>query len=324
MRWFRSGVLAAVSWLALWFIPAAQAQAAPPDCPPPPDMAAVSRAQAGQGPDHGLLWRLEKDGRTSWLYGTLHVARPEWLLPGPKVLAALRASDAIALEIDITDRSAIDSALKPDVQAAARVLDAPRLARIEAAASRVCAPTAVLKALSPTMQVMTLSVLEARRLGLYPELAIDAMLAGVARGAGKRLVALESAAQQMGLLKAGSDTEEGAFIDQSLAALESGKSQKMMVRLAEAWARGDEQLLADYPQWCECMDTEAHRKFMGTLLDGRNAAMAQRIAALHGEGLRLFVGVGALHAPGAQGLVALLRQGGFTVTRVPFEPEEKK
>ena len=24
--------------------------------------------------DHGFLWRVSKDGRSSWLYGTLHVA----------------------------------------------------------------------------------------------------------------------------------------------------------------------------------------------------------------------------------------------------------
>ena len=256
MKWLRPFTLA----LAAMLSPAAWAQAGPPDCPPPPDLAALSRMKAGEGADHGLLWRLEKDGRSSWLYGTLHVARPEWLLPGPQVYAAIKASDAIALEIDLNDKSAIAAAMKPaDPKAAARVMDAARTARIEAAAQRACAPAAVFKALSPSMQVITLSVLEARRLGLYPELAIDAMLAGVARGSGKRLVALESAAQQIGLLKAGSDTEEGAFIDQSLASLESGKSQAMMLRLAEAWARGDEQLRADYPQWCECMDTEANR-----------------------------------------------------------------
>ena len=288
-------------------------------------MASLSLGPPGQGPDHGLLWRVEKDGRASWLYGTLHVAKPEWLLPGPKVLAALRASDAIALEIDLSDAAAIQSAMKPaDPQAAARVLDGRRVARLEAMAARVCAPTAVLKGLSPSMQVITLSMLDARRLGLYPELAIDAMLAGVARGSGKRLVALETAAQQMALLKAPSESEEGAFIDQALASLETYKSGAIMVRLAEAWARGDEQLLADYPKWCECMNTETDRKFMGNMLDARNDGMARRIAALHDEGLRVFVGVGALHAPGPHGVVALLRERGFTVTRVPFAPEEKK
>ena len=34
--------------------------------------------------DRGFLWKLEKDGRTSWLYGTVHVARLEWAFPGPR------------------------------------------------------------------------------------------------------------------------------------------------------------------------------------------------------------------------------------------------
>ena len=42
-------------------------------------------------------------GRTSWLYGTVHVARLPWMFPGPAVVKALNASRTVALELDMLD-----------------------------------------------------------------------------------------------------------------------------------------------------------------------------------------------------------------------------
>ena len=49
-------------------------------CPPPASDSIPKdgwAAAAQRATDHGLLWRIEKDGRTSWLYGTIHVARAD-------------------------------------------------------------------------------------------------------------------------------------------------------------------------------------------------------------------------------------------------------
>ena len=67
---------------------AARAQA---DCPPTPQMPTAEQVQTllREARDHGMLWRLERDGRVGWLYGTLHVGRQAWSAPGPRLLAAL-------------------------------------------------------------------------------------------------------------------------------------------------------------------------------------------------------------------------------------------
>ena len=49
--------------------------AAAPTCPPtlaPPTQDDV-HAAVRDARDHGALWTIEKDGRGSWLYGTIHV-----------------------------------------------------------------------------------------------------------------------------------------------------------------------------------------------------------------------------------------------------------
>ena len=69
------------------------------------------------GDDRGFLWRLQKDGRSSWLYGTLHVARLEWVFPGPLLTRALRQADTIALELDMLDPQIRERLLTPPADA---------------------------------------------------------------------------------------------------------------------------------------------------------------------------------------------------------------
>jgi uncharacterized protein YbaP (TraB family) len=88
--------------------------------------------------------------------------------------------------------------------------------------------------------------------------------------------------------------------------------------MADAWERGDLDELANYERWCECVNSAEERSMMAALNDERNPAMADRIAALHGEGKRAFVAVGALHMTGGQALPALLEARGFRVERVEY------
>ena len=71
--------------------------------PPPAPTAEQWQAAQREARDVGLLWRLSKDGRDSWLFGTLHVGKLAWSAPGPALRQALARSDVLALEIDPTD-----------------------------------------------------------------------------------------------------------------------------------------------------------------------------------------------------------------------------
>lgn len=288
----------------------ARAQEAAAACPPP------LPAAGGPAQDRGLLWRITRDGRSSWLYGTLHVGRPAWQRPGPKVATALRASDVLALELDPGD---------PAVAAALAALPhgpplPPALQqRLQRAYDRACLAPQALAALHPVMQATTLLLLEARWLGLDPAYAQETLLAAQARAAGKRVVALESAAQQQAVLVPADAGQAQAQIGQTLQQLEDTSGRRVLRRLAEAWEQGDLAALEDYLTWCECGDSEADREFMRRLNDERNGPLADGIAALHDRGQRIFAAVGALHMTGPQALPALLAARGFRVERVGFD-----
>ena len=115
-----------------------------------------------------------------------------------------------------------------------------------------------------------------------------------------------------------SEDDERALIDKSLRDMESGEGRRQLRRAAEMWASGDEARLANYAQWCDCMETPAEQRFAQRLNDERNPAMADKLAALHAQGARVFGAVGFLHMTGPQSLLQLMRARGFTVQRVTF------
>lgn len=307
----------------LVFVTAGAAQAQQPpqaSCPPAPQLPSAEQIQAFQARprDRGFLWRVQRGGHASYLYGTIHLGRAAWMFPGPQVQQALRASDTMALEIDVSDPAALAQAAAAVPRAAA--LPGALRERLARQVLAACLPAGLLADQHPVMQLTTLSMMAARWDGLEPGFGQEFVLAGHARAAQMRLVALETPQRQIEALIPRDAGEASRLVARALDQLEQGQARRVMARLAAAWERGDLAALEDYEAWCECAATPDERAMLARLNDARNPAMAERIAALHGEGRRVFAAVGALHMTGAQGLPRLLRERGFTVERVVFAP----
>lgn len=296
----------------LWW--ATQALAAP-SCPPV--VVDVPLQQQGPAKDHGLLWRVSRDGHSSYLFGTLHVGKPAWRRFGPQVSAALRSSDVLALEVDPSDPT-----LTEGLQAAAPPPELPKdlRSRLNQAFDRACVSADVLAKLHPLLQATTLTVLEARWLGLDPSFALEQSLLAQARVQGHAVVSLESAAQQVAALMPDDAAEAQNLLVQNLLQLEDRSGQRVLRRLARAWEGGDLRTLENYAAWCECANSAEERGFMRRLNDARNPHLADGIALLHAQGQRVFAAIGALHMTGPQALPRLLAQRGFKVRRVGFAP----
>jgi uncharacterized protein YbaP (TraB family) len=307
--------------LALLFALAPPAPAQVTACPPGAQAPTQEQAQAGprQARDRGFLWRVRKDGHVSYLYGTVHVARHEWMIPGPTVMTALRASDTVALELDVLDpdiqeRLRAGMAARPD-----RVLPAPLAERLRRQARSACMPESWVTATAPEMVATTLIVMAARERGLDPAYAVDIVLAGLGRSMAKPVTSLETPELQLAILRGRTLEETENVVEQSLAELESGRATPMLVRIAQVWADSRLDELDRYAEWCECLDTPEERAMHKRLLDERNPPLAERIDAMHRAGKHVFAAVGSLHMIGPTGLPALLAQRGYQVDRVPFK-----
>jgi uncharacterized protein YbaP (TraB family) len=307
-----AGVLAA---------PSAAAADSASDCPPVAAPLSADSFQAGmrQAKDHGFLWRISKDGRTSYLFGTIHAARPEWMFPGPRTAAALGASDSLALELDVLDPT-VQARLAASARARPDEALAPALQRrIDLRMAAECIDPAPWHGFAPEFQIASLAMLAARREGFDPAYAIDVVLALLARDLGKTILSLETPEAQMAALRLPTRAATIEFVESGLDDLESGRAGPLLTRMVRAWTDSDLADLEGYGRWCECLRNDAERAAMRRLLDDRNPGLAAAIDGAHRRGQRVFAAVGSLHMIGPNGVPALLARRGFQVEPVRFD-----
>lgn len=316
----RAGALL-VGVLAGWCGPV-QAACPPPAVPPTADAVRQGLAQAR---NRGFLWQIERDGRRSWLYGTVHVAQQAWMYPGPAVLSALSQAQRLVVEVDMSDPATMAALPRLARLNGPNPLPAALETRLQRQEDAACVGGA-LRGWRPEMRVTTLSVMALRDEGLDPAWGVDGFLTGLAHGLNLPVQALETPEQQMDIILQPDAAQAAEMVDTTLDELENGQARATLRRLAQAWADGRLDELETYPQWCQCLNTAFDRTLMHRLLDKRNGPMADRIAELHRTAGPVFVAVGSLHMVGSQGLPALLAARGFTVERVrwpapPAAPE---
>jgi uncharacterized protein YbaP (TraB family) len=273
----------------------------------------MQRAQQ-QAADRGLLWRVSRGGRDSFLFGTLHAGRAEWLALGPRTEASLARTGALALEINVMD-PAVQTALRDATLGPPRRLPAELMQSLNAAWSAECLPVADLQAGPAEFHAMQLAMALAQRQGLFPLYGSESALLMRSLRTERPVVGLETVQTQLATLLARSDDEAVEMVRSALAEWRDPRAPQLLERLTRAWLQGDLKELETYAEWCDCMNTPSAREAFARLVVGRNPGMADAIERLHAD-VSVFAAVGALHLVGPAGLPALLQARGFTITRV--------
>jgi uncharacterized protein len=271
------------------------------DCPAPPLPLEQAREHIEKTPakNAGLLWRVEKSGRVSWLYGTMHLMHIDYAKPGPQIMMGMRSSDVLAVEINLTEPQPSDT-----IPATKFKLSQEQLERLQKAYLKDC-----IKADPAQLFTLPLLASQASRQGLFWGYGPDARLMQIAKRSGKPIVQLETIDQQINAMAPQKQSEFDEQINATLTSFENGESLKHLATLAKAWQTNDLQTFAT--------DTEksaaANPSFLNRLNDERNVLMAEKIDLLHTEGKRVFVAVGAMHMTGPKSLPKLLQDKGYSV-----------
>ncbi len=196
--------------------------------------------------------------------------------------------------------------------------DAALRQRLQAQATAACLPADALQDLHPMLQLLTLTLLQARREALDAAYAQELMLAAAARTAGRRIVALESAEQQIAALLPRTRRCSSAWCSRRW----NNSKVAAAARCCAAWPmpgpRATSTRWNTTPNGANARTRDEQRAWLRRLNDERNPALADGIDALHAQGYRVLAAVGALHMTGAQALPKLLAQRGYQVQRVPF------
>ncbi|RQO55931.1 TraB/GumN family protein [Paucibacter sp. KBW04] len=291
---------------------------AAPACPPQPQAPTAAQIQslAASAPDRGFLYRLRRDGHDSYLYGTLHLGRMEWIFPGPQLRKAMGQAERLALELDLSDPATLQALTQPPAHAKPMPLTPDLRHRLAAQSKAACLPDQGLGQLHPLLQLSHFAGLVARWDGMDPAFGQELMLSAWAGQRGLPISALESVETQLQVLIPSDPEEAQAHLRKGLEQLEKKQLRPMLRRLAQAWAKSDLDTLAGYETWCQCVADAKDLAELRELNDGRNPGLARRIAELHGQGQVLLAAVGSLHLTGEQALPRLLVDLGFEVHRL--------
>ncbi len=291
---------------------------------PPPGFDGTSASGAVRAePAHMPFYVATKGTTTIYLLGTLHVGDPYDYPKSqpfrPPIMAALRASPTLALEISPDDllRSQ-DDVSKYGVCTYACL---PRLlpeAIMHKLALRLRGNPAALEEIKktrPWLAALLVETYDSLAAGLQTEYGTEAQLENVFLLTRGKIVGLETLAEQMRAFTNLTLAEQREMLAQDLAQtptqnMDDVKALHRLWRVGDAdaiaaWAAAKSERLARTPAVAQALDNR--------IVYERNRRFVVRMTAIAGPNRPIFVAIGALHLGGPKGVLNLLRERGFAV-----------
>ena len=274
---------------------------------------AVVAAPAGSGP---ALWVVKDEDSTLYLFGTVHVLKPETPWGTARVDQAFASADEYWFEIaDLNDQTGVmpliqAKGISPD-RPLSSLLTAEEMADLDAVARAVGATAAQLDPLRPWLASLQLALASITKAGYVPANGGDQVLHARAAATGKPIKGFETAPQQIGFIADMSEEAQLAMLRSSLK--EFDQADVMLGRMVTAWSTGDvDGLDALIGQEMKAESPEMY----AIMLANRNEAWAEQIQTLLAGSGTAFISVGAGHLAGADSLQTRLAQRGITATRI--------
>jgi uncharacterized protein len=276
-------------------------------------------------PSAPLLWRVERGGRTSYLFGTVHVPLDLDSALGAEGRAALADAKRVFLELDFAPenllaflRQAVGRGELPPDRSLHTLLRPSTWDRLKIATRNHVDPV-ILDRMEPWfvgLFVVHLAVPHGRvPHGVRPGLAtLDAQIDARARQRHIPVEALESTLDHLQVMSRMPRREAVAMVEEAIANPEGSREE--LEGLVGAYVAADDRPLR------KTFGRLVRRKpvLADRLLTQRNEAWCERLDRWLGDG-RMFVAAGTFHMFGDRGLVALLTRRGYRVERVGREPD---
>ena len=292
------------------------------------DAVEASAAMVANG--EGRFWRIDKDGAPpSYLLGTMHLMDPRLLrLPAP-VETAFDASARLVIETtDVLDRIKLSAAIfadpalttLPDGKTLNDFLDPAEKSVLERILSAKGVPFQAVEKLQPWFLSTGFMLPDCMaKSAMGNPIVLDISLAERAKAAGKPVDGLETAIEQLkamaaipieeqmdGFVAVLTAEDQLADIFETMLQLYLGEHVSTIMPAIEAAVPEGSMLVGA---------GSGYGSFEQKVIIERNLRMADRLEPFLKTG-GSFVAVGALHLPGEKGLVALLREHGYAVSRV--------
>lgn len=262
------------------------------------------------------LWAIKDSDSTIYLFGTVHVLKPDTQWRSAKIDQAFKSSGDLTLEIVGGDDPAVMQplvlkyGLDPAHPLSARI-GADQFKRVAEAVQEGGVPPQMLETMRPWLAAISLSLTPVLKAGYDPRSGVEQVLTKAASETGKAQVAFETPEQQIRFF---ADLPPDAEVDFLRSTLEDadegvGKIDKMVA----AWAAGDTAELED--EFVSEMKGK-YPELYDLLIVKRNEDWARQLKTkLAGSGVS-FVAVGSGHLVGPDSVQAQLAKLGIKAERV--------
>lgn len=283
------------------------------------DVAAKATANAS-----AVLWKIERAGRpASYLLGTIHMTDPRVTVFSRQLEEALAATDTLALEVADVSADATNAAIArasrlvlfTDGRTLDDLLSDDEYAKVKETMAGIGLPGETAQMFRPWVVSMILSVSSCERQKVKSGLPVlDMKLATHARERGLKVVGLETIESQLGAMAGIPDDQQLAMLRASLKF--ANRSNDTMETLLQLYLTRN--MGAAWPFHIALakkagIARTSFDSFQRRIVLERNQHMRDMALPLLERG-RVLVAVGALHLVDKNGLVALLRQEGYTLT----------
>lgn len=263
-----------------------------------------------------FLWAVAGEHNTVYLLGSVHVLHASDRALPPPAEAAYADAEVIVEELDpflaqaqIFSAEVVALQFLPPGKSLAALIGAELNQQLLAAAKPVGLDPEYVDRMQPWYVATLLTSLRQMAAGYTAEDGVDMQIAQRARRDQKPLVGLETVAEQLGFFAAMSQQQQIEMLRESL---DDAAAEQELQELTEAWRRGDLAALeASLMEGLEEMPELFER-----IVVQRNHAWLGRIEQMLADPEQDYLVVtGALHLVGPQGLVELLRERGYRMTR---------
>jgi len=273
----------------------------------------VIPAHHSEGP---ALWLVQDEDTKVYLFGTIHVLRPELEWQTKAFKSALDSADAIYLEADVSHEA--QAAIQADVmdmglykggRTLKGALNDEEEDKLEEVVTKIGLPMAAVDTMEPWFATMTMSVVQLMQTGYSPESGVETQVEKMAAANDKPLRFFETAKEQLSIFDNLPEDVQVNFLNESLASMDTMKED--MDEMVKDWSEGDIAAVAEFMN--ESLSDPIIEK---ALLTDRNANWVVAIdQLLDDEAGTFFVAVGAGHLIGKGSVITMLEDKGMTIER---------
>lgn len=265
------------------------------------------------GFDKGLLWEVSRDGQLQgYVLGTIHSEDPRVLKTAQEMTAYLNKVKGLAIEVEMAEdtmMAAQTAMLLPGNDSLQGIIGDELFNKVAALAMKYGIPEPALQRMQPWAIALTLSMPVPK--GGMP---LDLKLFADAQTGGKHVSGLETALEQLSVFTNLSRQDQVLMLSETVKYYD--RVLEFTAAMHEIWLdRNLRRMMEINEEMLSMGDQSLNDRFIKALVDDRNVRMVERAIKLFKQ-RTTFVAVGSLHLPGKNGVLAGLRDKGYTVKAV--------